>query len=74
MNLRVGALKIKNELKKYAKISTRAAFSKKNKQKKKQREFSTIKDQRTVFRVAHNLVENKHKMGIFKPFYKVSYL
>ena len=42
--------------------------------KKKQREFSTIKDQRTVFRVAHNLVENKHKMGIFKPFYKVSYL
>ena len=30
-----------------------------------------IKDQRTVFRVVHNLVENKHKIDVFKPFYKV---
>ena len=36
--------------------------------------ISGIRDQNTVSRAAHDLVENEHKIDIFRSFSKVSYL
>ena len=32
-----------------------------------------IRDQSTIFRVAYNLIEKKHKMDVFTPFCNMKY-